>query len=47
MGDLSVIFFTATLSDYWRKIAKTAFALEDKDIVMFDSAKKLRDGYDF
>ena len=27
MAKMSVIFFTATLSDYWRKIAKTAFNL--------------------
>ena len=27
MRGMNVIFFTATLSDYWRKIAKTAFNL--------------------
>ena len=46
MAKMSVIFFTATLSDYWRKIAMTVFDLQEAAIMTFPTAKFLRDGYE-
>ena len=48
MRNDKIWFFTATLSIYWAKIAKTVFDLTtERDILEFPTAKFLRDGQDW
>ena len=47
MRDMKIWFYTATLSEYWRKIVTTVFDLQEGDVMEFPTAKFLRDGYDW
>ena len=47
MRACKIWFFTATLSDYWRKIVAIVFSLQEEDIMQFPTAKFLRDGFDW